>query len=141
MLYAINYSYHLHRVFSIVTGRIDKTLTFLLLIFGSSVMASVGSVTIVGFCVTIIAALQNTFTFSTVSEKSRSQAHRYLNLLTISESLSHEDLSSRFIILQQDDSIVWTLLGNIAEYRYELELKGSSSTKLSTFERFINFFI
>ncbi|CAK8741645.1 hypothetical protein SODG_004962 [Sodalis praecaptivus] len=42
-VYAIYYSYVLHRIFSVITGRIDKVLTFCLLLLGSSVMASIGN--------------------------------------------------------------------------------------------------
>ncbi|MDV2871356.1 hypothetical protein [Phytobacter diazotrophicus] len=137
-IFAIYYSHELQRITSVVTGRIDKVLTFALLLLGSSVMASVGNSVFIGFCVAIIAALQNTFKLGAKSESSRSRSQQYLNLYTASETMSFEVLLTQFMGLQENDITTWLSLENIAEYRSERTLKGSSSIKLSSFEKVIN---
>lgn len=137
-IFAIYYSHELQRITSVATGRIDKVLTFFLLLLGSSVMASAGNPVFIGFCVAIIAALQNAFKFCAKSESSRSRSQVYLNLFTVSETLTNEELSTRFIDTQQNDATAWSSMENIAEYRSEMTLKGDSSIKLSAFEKLIS---
>jgi hypothetical protein len=86
-------------------------------------MASAGNSVFIGFCVAIIAALQNTFKFGAKSEASRALSQLYLNLFTTSETLSVEALGTQFMDLQQVDATAWLSLENIAEYRSERTLK------------------
>jgi hypothetical protein len=81
-----------------------------------------GNSVFIGFCVAIIAALQNTFKFGAKSEASRA----LLNCTSIflpSETLSVEALGTQFMDLQQVDATAWLSLENIAEYRSERTLK------------------
>lgn len=137
-VFAIYYSHELQRVISVATGRIDKVLTFSLLLLGSSVMASAGNPVFIGFCVAVIAALQNAFKFGAESKASRSRSQLYLNLFTASENLTTEELSTQFIEIQKNDANAWSSMENIAEYRSEQTLKGASSIELTIFERFVS---
>lgn len=138
-LYQIYYSYLLHRSFAILTGRIDKFMTFLLLLLGSSVMASIGNSVLIGFLIAAIAAMQNAFKPSSSSEASRIQAARYLNLYTENEDLNRDELKDQKLSIQEDDLHPWLSVENIAEYRADIFLKNESSIVLNKFEKLIGF--
>ena len=100
-------------------------------------MASAGNAVVIGFCIAIIAALQNSFKPSLGFEASRLQAARYLNLFTISEDLDDAALAEQKINIQLDDVSVWSSIEAIAEYRADLTLKDKSSKELTYFEKFL----
>ncbi|CRL44572.1 hypothetical protein SGGMMB4_01740 [Sodalis glossinidius str. 'morsitans'] len=139
-IYAIYYSYVLHRIFSVITGRIDKVLTFCLLLLGSSVMASIGNPLFTGLCIATIAAVQNAFKFGAECESSRVQALRYVSLYTNVEDYDDKELLSQHSSIQKHDSTVWSSLETIAEYRTDMVLKGDSNIKMTTLEKALGFF-
>lgn len=140
MLYQIYYSYRLHALFGVLTGRIDRTLSFLLLLFGSSVMGNIGYPVIIGFSIAAITAIKMAFTFETTSESARKQAMLYLNLMT-SQALTMplDDLASEIKSIQKNDLSVWHSLVNPSELRTRITLGEPSDIRLSKWEKFLAF--
>lgn len=124
--YQIYYSHLLHRPFGILAGRIDKSMTFILLLLGSSVMASIGDPVAVGFIIATIASMQTAFKPAALSESARMQSIKYLNLFARTETLSDEQILSQITETQDNDCPVWGTIENIAEYRADITLKGYS---------------
>ena len=137
-LYQIYYSYLLHRSFATLTGRIDKFITFLLLLLGSSVMASMGNSMLIGLLIAGIAAIQNAFKPSSSSEACKVQASRYLNLYTEHEVLNNDEVTELKLSIQKDDQHPWLSVERIAEYRADTDLKNKSLIVLSKFEKLIS---
>ncbi|USS95161.1 hypothetical protein M5J15_11110 [Serratia symbiotica] len=83
MLYQTLYSYRLKKMFSTLKGRIDKGLSFLLILLGSSVIAGFGYPVSIGFAIAGITSIKIAFHFETASEYSQKQAASYLKPITL----------------------------------------------------------
>lgn len=140
LLYQIYYSYRLHTMFSVLLGRIDKTLSFLLLLLGSSVIGNLGNHVFIGICIAVITSIRMAFSFEKASESARKQAVSYLNLYTSKALTSPEDqLTDELMNIQACDSNVWISLVNAAEIRTQLTFGEPIKAKLSCWEKFMAF--
>ncbi|CAM8443094.1 hypothetical protein [Morganella morganii] len=140
LLYQIYYSYRLHTMFSVLLGRIDKTLSFLLLLLGSSVIGNIGNHVFIGICIAIITSIRMAFSFEKASESARKQAMSYLNLYTSKVLTIPEDqLIEKLMSIQASDSNVWISLVSAAEIRTRLTFDEPIETTLSFWEKFMAF--
>ncbi|CAG9424526.1 hypothetical protein NVI2019_NGLDDFDA_02392 [Providencia alcalifaciens] len=137
LLYQIYYSYRLHTMFSVLLGRIDKLLSCLLLLLGSSVIGSLGNQVFIGICIAVITSIRMAFSFEKASESARKQAINYLNLYM--SKAPDEQLTEELISTQVSDSNVWISLVNAAEIRTQLTFGEPIEVKLSSWEKFMAF--
>ncbi|WGM13596.1 hypothetical protein QE197_24415 (plasmid) [Arsenophonus nasoniae] len=140
LLYQIYYSYQLNSMFSVLLGRIDKFLSFLLILLSSSVIGNLGNQIFVGVCIAVITAVRMAFSFEKTAESARKQAVNYLNLytsqaLTAPESQLTEDL----MYIQKEDPNIWLSLSNVADLRTRQILGEPVKNELSNWEKLTAF--
>ncbi|MCT8350090.1 hypothetical protein LGZ99_23570 [Photorhabdus temperata] len=139
LLYLIYYSYQLHMMFSVLLGRIDKVLSFFLLLLGSSVIGNLGNQVIIGIAIAAITALRMAFSFEKTAESARKQSIRYLNLYTIHALTAPEQELANYVSdMQNDDHIVWSPLVNPADIITRKHLGEPVDIKLTRWERFMS---
>lgn len=140
LLYQIYYSYRLHSMFSVLLGRIDKILSFLLLLLGSSVIGNLGNQVFIGISIAVITSIRMAFSFEKASESARKQAINYLNLYTSKAlTLPEKQLTEELMNTQVSDSNVWISIVNAAEIRTRLTFGEPIEVKLSFWEKFMSF--
>lgn len=111
MLYQIYYSYCVELKFSRILGRIDKVLSFALILLGSSVIANAGSPFWIGIFIAAISAIKMAFHFESSSAQARKNAGNYLKLYNSSlNEESDSELQKKILTLQENDSDVWSVL-------------------------------
>lgn len=136
MLYQILYSHRLEKMFSTLTGRIDKGLSFLLILLGSSVIAGFGYPVVVGLAIAGISAIKMAFHFEAAAEHSRKQAASYLNLFNSQHLIeSDSNLLGAITKIQDDDHAPWAILTYPAMIATQIELGRTPSSKLSLTEK------
>lgn len=136
MLYQILYSHRLEKMFSTLTGRIDKGLSFLLILLGSSVIAGFGYPVGVGLAIAGISAFKMAFHFEAAAEHSRKQAASYLNLFNSQHLMDDDsDLLGAITRIQDDDHSPWAILIYPAMIATQIELGKTPSSKLSLTEK------
>ncbi|ELQ9307932.1 hypothetical protein R3D73_000844 [Serratia marcescens] len=136
MLYQILYSHRLEKMFSTLTGRIDKGLSFLLILLGSSVIAGFGYPVVVGLAIAGISAFKMAFHFEAAAEHSRKQAASYLNLFNTQHLMEDDsDLLGAITKVQDDDHAPWAILTYPAMIATQIELGRTPSSKLSLTEK------
>ncbi|WP_350305566.1 hypothetical protein [Photorhabdus viridis] len=139
LLYQIYYSYQLHMMFSVLLGRIDKTLSFFLLLLGSSVIGNLGNQVIIGIAIAAITALRMAFSFEKTAESARKQSIRYLNLFTTQTFItSDQELSNQVSNIQNDDLSVWGSLSHPVDIITRKHLGEPVDIKLTRWEKFMS---
>lgn len=139
MCQQIYYSYRLENMFSKITGRIDRLLSFFILLLGSSVIASYGNPVFIGLSVAGISALKLSFAFEAASGNAKKQSARYLRLFNTSDQvISANELRDKMADIQDDDGHVWEVLINPAWLKTCSHLGIHSTIKLSRRERIIS---
>lgn len=117
----ILYSHHFERLFCSLTGRIDKLLSFGLLLLGSSVISRSGNPLWVGLAIASITALQMAYQFGKSSEHARKQAKLYQSLYTEREALTDKDLLSELKKIEDSDLSPWMVLSRPAILRTRIQ--------------------
>ncbi|HCQ6671051.1 hypothetical protein ACHEUO_22300 [Klebsiella oxytoca] len=136
MLYQILYSHNLERMFSTVTGRIDKALSFFLILLGSGVIVGLGYPVITGLLIAGISAIKLAFHFEASSERSRKQAAAYLKLFNAQHLIeSDDDLLNKITELQDEDHTLWSVLIYPAMVATQIEMGKTPTTQLTFTER------
>ncbi|MHA0949548.1 hypothetical protein [Enterobacter ludwigii] len=116
------FSHYFEKMFSTLTGRIDRLLSFLSLFLGSSIVADIGSPVWSGISIAMISALQMTFQFGKSSEHSRKQAKQYQVLFTTAFKLSDDELFNKMLEIEDGDFEPWAILHNPAILRTRIHL-------------------
>lgn len=116
-IFDIRYSYHLEQMFSTITGRIDKLITFIIILSGCGVFTSISGSIWFGALIAMLSVIQVVFQFSRASVISEGQARKYLALINDEQNLTEEELNSRKKSLEEIDTNPWTLLKNAAHMR------------------------
>ena len=116
------FSHYFEKMFSTLTGRIDRLLSFLSLFLGSSIVADIGSPVWSGISIAMISALQMTFQFGKSSEHSRKQAKQYQVLFTTAFKLSDDELFNKMLEIEDNDFEPWAVLHNPAILRTRIHL-------------------
>ncbi|EAC0780288.1 hypothetical protein RKT29_002062 [Salmonella enterica subsp. enterica serovar Lome] len=111
------YSYHLEKMFCTITGRIDRLITFVIILSGCSVFASVSGYMWFGAIVAALSICLVVFQFSRASGAAEEHAREYLTLITDEPELTDEALLARFKRLQASDSSTWSVLNSAAYLR------------------------
>ncbi|PVZ84849.1 hypothetical protein C9426_22110 [Serratia sp. S1B] len=136
MLYQILYSHRLEKMFSTLTGRIDKGLSFLLIFLGSSVIAGFGYPVAIGLTIAGISAFKMAFRFEAAAEHSRKQAANYLRLFNTQQLFESEpDLLGAITKIQDDDHAPWSILISPAMVATQIEMGKKPTSKLKFMER------
>lgn len=118
----ILFSHYFEKMFSTLTGRIDRLLFFLSLFLGSSIVADIGSPVWSGISIAMITALQMTFQFGKSSEHSIKQAKLYQILFTTAFKLSDDELFNKMLEIEDTDFEPWAVLHNPAMFRTRIHL-------------------
>ncbi|HAT1511891.1 TPA: hypothetical protein I8W54_000160 [Morganella morganii] len=141
LLQQIYFSYKLNSIVSVTFNRIDKILSFLLLLLGSSVIGSLGNNIFLGLCIATITAVRMAWPLEKTAENARKQSVAYLNLYTVQATFdSDEKLTNALTLIQKDDLIPWWSLYRIAEISYQDDFGIDHEFTLSTLEKSIAFF-
>nr|WP_154927770.1 hypothetical protein [Pantoea agglomerans] len=124
--YSMYYSYYLEKMYATLTGRIDKGISFLLLLSGSAVFASFGSNVFFGFFVAFLTCLSLIYEFGKKSSAALEHSKAYHELIIIKDTLSEDELLSRFKAINKNDNPVWNCLSVAARKRAILAIHGKN---------------
>lgn len=122
--YSIFLSHYKEKMFSTLMGRIDKAISFSLLLTGSAVFASFGSNLFIGALIASLTSLSFVGEFSRKSAESANIAREYHQLMITFADLSDDKLKTAFLELNKKDSPVWSSLSVAARNRTNLALYG-----------------
>ncbi|ECY3258977.1 hypothetical protein AU577_20465 [Salmonella enterica subsp. enterica serovar Alachua] len=129
----LTYSYHLEKMHSTITGRIDRVITLIIIVAGFSVFSSISGHMWFGGLIALLSVAQIVYQFSRASGISEEQSRKYLALITDKADLTDEELKSRFKELQNTDSNPWGVLKNPAYKRACIVLGLDDPTSKLTF--------
>ncbi|ELN2576664.1 hypothetical protein RY966_002383 [Enterobacter kobei] len=116
-IFDINYSYHLEKMFSTITGRIDKAITTVIILSGCAVFSSMTGTIWFGALIASLSIIQVVFLFSRASVISEGQSRKYLALINDEPTLTDAELNARKKSLEELDTNPWSLLKNAAHRR------------------------
>ncbi|EKZ6149710.1 hypothetical protein EGH67_05915 [Klebsiella aerogenes] len=122
VIFDLHYSYFLENMFSTLMGRMDKTMSLFLIVLGGTAFAPFSNAFVFGVSVATLSAAQFIFQPGKQEGISSEHAKKYLQLISISDSLDDEILLNRFNELQSLDSRPWGVLKNAAQRRATIAL-------------------
>lgn len=125
--YNILYSYYLEKMYATITGRIDKAISFLLLLSGSAVFASFGSNVFFGFFVAFLTCLSLIYEFGKKSAAAYDHSKSYHELFIMKDELNDEELLTRFRAITRNDTSVWNCLSVAARKRAIFAIYGENN--------------
>ncbi|EMJ3724572.1 hypothetical protein R2E44_002397, partial [Klebsiella pneumoniae] len=105
MIFDVNYSFHLEKMYFTVLTRIDKAITMLLIVLGFSVFAPFMNLFLFGVTVAFLSVIQLVYQFGQAAGLSKEQMRQYRRLLVELSSLTDEELREKYIKIQDADSI------------------------------------
>ncbi|EKN6210047.1 MULTISPECIES: hypothetical protein [Yersinia] len=134
--YNIYYSHYLEKMFSVITGRIDKFISFSLLMSGSAVFASFGSNVFFGFLVALLSSIALIYEFGKKSSASLEQSKSYHSLIINIPELSDDQLRQKFSDINSKDGTIWNCLSVAARKRTMQALYGEidKNTRYTKFQ-------
>lgn len=103
VLFNLRYSFHLNTMQATLLARLDKLLSFTLLLLGSAVAASFGWQAALGFIVAALSAIQFVWQPGRASMLAERQAAAYRTLLGQTSQLDTIQLQQSYQQLQQSD--------------------------------------
>lgn len=116
-IFDITYSRNLEQMFSTITGRIDRIITFVIILAGCSVFSSISGAMWFGGLIAALSVCQVVFQFSRASGISEGQYRKYMTLISDEPSLTDDELHSRLKSLQELDANPWGILKKAAHKR------------------------
>ncbi|CNH99242.1 hypothetical protein HB991_03140 [Yersinia mollaretii] len=143
MAYQIYYSHLLESMTARFNGRVNKTLSFMLIVLGSTVAISHFNPVFMGLLIALISALNTVGAFGSSAELSRVQSSRYLRLYNCLHLVrSDEELMQQLMKIQEDDHIpnptIAKLAGREAGKTFDTFKVQTTPSKM---ERVYSFFI
>lgn len=114
MIFDVNYSFHLEKMYFTVLTRIDKAITMLLIVLGFSVFAPFMNLFLFGVTVAFLSVIQLVYQFGQAAGLSKEQMRQYRRLLVELSSLTDEELREKYIKIQDADSMPWQSLQEVA---------------------------
>lgn len=122
VIFDLHYSYFLENMFCTLMGRMDKTMSLLLIVLGGTAFAPFIDKFYFGVFVATLSATQFIFQPGKQEGIASEHAKKYLQLIGLSGSLDDETLLKRFNELQSLDSRPWGALKNAAHRRATIVL-------------------
>jgi len=114
--YQIYYSHLLESMISRFNGRVNKTLSFLLIVLGSAVISHYFNTVFLGVLIALISALNTVGSYGATAELARVQSSRYLRLYNSLHSFeTDEDLMHQLMKIQEDDKPPNLTIAKLAE--------------------------
>lgn len=126
----ILYSHYLEKLYATATGRMDKIISVLILIFGSSIILN-GNPFLFGILVVILTGMQTVFQFGRRSGSTRKRAYDYQRLYTNESKYTDEDLLFHMLEIESSDNSIWSSLEEIAAVKTEIKLGASDISALT----------
>ncbi|HAK4777653.1 TPA: hypothetical protein H2C15_003937 [Salmonella enterica] len=115
------YGYFLEQLYSTACGRLDKFLSVLTLILGSSIVMKANPF-IFGLGIVIITAIQTTYEFGKKSGNARRKSMEYLSLFDDEASFDENALKSKFKDLEKTDNAIWSSLKPVALLKTQIKI-------------------
>jgi len=143
MAYQIYYSHLLESMTSRFNGKVNKILSFLLVVLGSAVISHHFNPAFMGVLIALISALNTVCSFGASAELARVQSSRYLRLFNSLHAIkSDEELMQQLMKIQEDDKIPNPVIARLAEREAgktfsDFRVQGAPSRK----EKIYSFFI
>ncbi len=131
MVFDLNYSYHLEKMYFTILTRIDKAITMLLIVLGFSVFAPFMNLFAFGVGVAFLSVLQLVYQYGQAAGLSKEQMRQYRRLLVEIDTLTDSELRDRYIKIQDADSVPWQSLQEAAFKRTCIALGRDCTHKLS----------
>lgn len=97
MVFDLNYSYHLEKMYFTILTRIDKAITMLLIVLGFSVFAPFMNLFAFGVGVAFLSVLQLVYQYGQAAGLSKEQMRQYRRLLVEIDTLTDSELRDRYI--------------------------------------------
>lgn len=144
MAYQIYYSHVLESMTSRLNGRVNKTLSFLLVVLGSAVISRYFNPALLGVLIALISALNTVCSFGASAEHARVQSSRYLRLFNCLHTVeTDEDLMQQLMKIQEDDKIPNPVIARLAEREAgktfsDFEVQDAPSRKEKIYSFFVN---
>jgi len=113
-IFDITYSHNLEKMFSTITGRVDRLITLIIILAGCSVFVSISGSMLFGGLIAALSVCQVVFQFSRASGISEGQYRKYLSLISDESSLTDDELHSRLKSIQELDTNPWSILKKAA---------------------------
>ncbi|KIH34235.1 hypothetical protein [Escherichia coli] len=136
----ILYGYFLEQLFSVATGRLDKLLSVVSIILGSSVIG--GFIPeISGVFIVVIATVQTIYGFGQKSGNAMRKSAEYLQLFDDAEKYSDSELKIQLKTLEKTDNHIWSSLKDIAILKTQIKIGVSieQQEKLPTKSKLMRF--
>lgn len=134
----ILYGYFLEQLFSTLCGRLDKLLSVLMLILGSSVVLNVNPF-MAGVAIVIISAIQTTYEFGKKSGEARRKSMEYLSLFDDESAYNDGALKIKLSELEKTDNNPWSSLKPVALLKTQIKIgvPAKDREQLTRLSRFI----
>ncbi|MEQ4938654.1 hypothetical protein ABN125_17540 [Proteus terrae] len=126
----ILYSHYLEKLYATATGRIDKIISVLILIFSSSIIFN-GNPFLFGVFVVVLTSTQTVCQFGKKSGSTIKRANDYQRLYINESKYTDEDLLSHMLEMESSDDSIWSSLEEIAAVKTEIKLGASDISALT----------
>lgn len=141
IIFDINYSHYMEKMFCVITSRIDKLISVILMMLGFAVFAPYSGSFIFGAFIAALSAIQFIYQFGKQSGLAQEQSKKYLELMTSAEKYDDTELLNRLNELQKNDCSVWSVFESAAHKKAAIKLGlEDTSMPLNFTEKFIAFF-
>ncbi len=125
----ILYSHYLEKLYATAMGRVDKIISVLIIVFGSSIILN-GNPFIFGVLVVALTGLQTVFQFGNKSGTARKKSFYYQRLYTTESKYNDDDLLFQMLEIESSDEGIWTSLEEIAAVKTEIKLGAADFSEL-----------
>lgn len=141
IIFDINYSHYMEKMFCIITGRFDRLISVVLMMLGAAVFSPYNNKFLFGTIIAALSAIQFIYQFGKQSGMAQEQAKKYLELMTEETKYSDDQLLFLLKEFQKNDCSVWGVFDSIAHKKAAIKLGLiDNSAPLSRTERFFAFF-
>ncbi|WP_251850626.1 hypothetical protein [Klebsiella aerogenes] len=136
IIFDINYSYYMEKMFCTITSRIDKLISVILMMLGFAVFSPYSGNFIFGAFIAAISATQFIYQFGKQSGLAQEQSKKYLELMTQAKKFEDDELLKCLNELQKNDSLVWSIFESSAHKKAAIKLGlVDNSTPLTFMEK------
>ena len=137
LVFNIEYSIRLEGMIACLMGRVDRLITFLLLLSGVSVATDLSKSPYAGWTIAALTMFSFVYMPSARAANAKGQKKKYEGLLAKSETIGLDDLRTEYVRIQADDSDVLGGLCNVAHIGVEIARGQRPTVKLSIREIFL----